>query len=375
MSDPLPKSKMGKKNRPWLRAIVTLAVLLGAVAVLAAIAQIPTPKQDTVVTEPPPVDVSVIPVTAEALLPDTFDLPAAVEPNRIVKVAAEVAGGIEKIPPKEGCVVQSGDVLVQLNTDLIKPQVEIAKAQYSRDKIQYDRIAALIKTDAASRNDLDDATTKLATSQAQLQEVQARLTRTRIVAPMTGVLNNLPVEEGEYVQAGMPVAEVVETDPVKVVVQVPERDIPYFSPGQKAEILADLKGQEQSATGTITFISEVADQQTRCTRLEITVSNKVGSLRSGQIVRARMTRRVLEDVIMIPLLTVIPMEDGKAVYVVESGQAQRRTIGLGMLKGDRVQVTGGLKPGDQIIISGHRFVAPGQKVKVVPLGEESGQSR
>lgn len=366
---------MGKKNRPWLRAIVTLAVLLGAVAVLAAIAQIPTPKQDTVVTEPPPVDVSVIPVTAEALLPDTFDLPAAVEPNRIVKVAAEVAGGIEKIPPKEGCVVQSGDVLVQLNTDLIKPQVEIAKAQYSRDKIQYDRIAALIKTDAASRNDLDDATTKLATSQAQLQEVQARLTRTRIVAPMTGVLNNLPVEEGEYVQAGMPVAEVVETDPVKVVVQVPERDIPYFSPGQKAEILADLKGQEQSATGTITFISEVADQQTRCTRLEITVSNKVGSLRSGQIVRARMTRRVLEDVIMIPLLTVIPMEDGKAVYVVESGQAQRRTIGLGMLKGDRVQVTGGLKPGDQIIISGHRFVAPGQKVKVVPLGEESGQSR
>jgi len=375
MSDLSPKDKMGKTNRPWLRAIVTLAVLLAAVAVLAAITQIPTPKQSTVATEPPPVDVSVIPVTAEALLPDTFDLPAAVEPNRIVKVAAEVAGGIERIPPKEGCVVQAGDVLVQLNTDLIAPQVEIAKAQYSRDKIQYDRMSALIKTDAASRNDLDDATTKLATSQAQLQEVQARLQRSRIVAPMTGVLNNLPAEEGEYVQAGTTVAEVVETDPVKVVVQVPERDIPYFSTGQKAEILADLKGQEQSATGAITFISEVADQQTRCTRLEITVPNKEGALRSGQIVRARLTRRVLENAIMIPLLTVIPMEDGKAVYVVESGQAQRRNIGLGMLKGDRVQVTEGLKPGDQIIISGHRFVAPGQKVNVVPLGGESGQSR
>jgi membrane fusion protein (multidrug efflux system) len=375
MSDVSPKDKTGNKGKAWLRAIVTLVVLLVALAVLAAITQIPTPKHDTVVAEPPPVDVSVIPVTAEAILPDTFDLPAVIEPNRVVKVAAEVAGGIEKIPPKEGSVVQAGDVLVQLNTDLTKPQVEIARAQCSRDKIQYDRISALMKTDAASRNDLDDATTKLATSQAQLQEVEARLARTRIVAPLTGVLNNLPVEEGEYVQAGMPVAEVVETDPVKVVAQVPERDIPYFSTGQKTEILADLKGCEQSATGTITFISEVADPQTRSTRLEITVPNKEGLLRSGQIVRARLTRRVLKDVIMIPLLTVIPMEDGKAVYVVESGQAQRRNVALGILKGDRVQVTDGLKPGDQIIISGHRFVAPGQKVKVVPLGGESGQSR
>jgi membrane fusion protein (multidrug efflux system) len=355
--------------------MITLVVLLAAIAVLAAIAKIPSPKQEAAATEPPPVDVSVIPVTTEALLADTFELPAAVEPNRIVRVAAEVAGAIKRIPPREGSVVQAGDVLVQLNTDLLAPQVEIAKAQYSREKIQYERISALVKTDAASRNDLDDATTRLATSQAQLQEVQAQLDRTRIVAPIRGVLNNLPVEEGEYVQAGTLVAEVVEIDPVKVAVQVPEQDIAYFSTGQQVEIRANIKGRDQSLTGVITFISKVADQQTRSTRLEITAPNKEDTLHSGQIVRARLTRRVLKDVIMIPLLAVIPMEDGKAVYVVDSGQAQRRNIGLGILKGDRVQATEGLKPGDQIIISGHRFVAPGQKVKVVPLGEESGQSR
>ena len=160
---------------------------------------------------------------------------------------------------------------------------------------------------------------KLATSEAQLKEVQARLERTRIVAPITGILNDLPVEEGEYVQAGYAVAEIVDTDPVKVVVQVPERDVPFFSVGQKTEVLADIKGAEQSMAGTITFISELADPQTRSTRLEITVPNKEGLLRSGQIVRARLTRRILENVIMIPLLAVIPMEDSKAVYVVESG--------------------------------------------------------
>ncbi len=374
MSDPSPKKKAGKKSRAWLRTVITLVILLGAIAVLAAITQIPAPKREAVVTEAPPVNVSVMAVTVEPVLPDNFDLPAAVEPNRIVTVAAEVAGGVERIPPNEGCIVQAGDLLVQLNTDLIGPQVEIAKAQFSRDRIQYERMAALVKTDATSRSDLDDATTKLATSEAQLKEVEARLERTRILAPITGILNDLPVEEGEYVQVGDAVAEIVETDPVKVVVQVPERDIPFFSVGQKTEVLADNKGIEQSAAGTITFISELSDPQTRSTRLEITVPNKDGLLRSGQIVRARLTRRILENVIMIPLLAVIPMEDGKAAYVVESGAAQRRDVTLGIIKGDRVQVTKGLQPGDQLIISGHRFVAPAQKVNVVPLGKESESS-
>jgi membrane fusion protein (multidrug efflux system) len=126
-----------------------------------------------------------------------------------------------------------------------------------------------------------------------------------------------------------------------------------------------VKGQEKLLAGTTTFVSELADQQTRSTRMEITVENKQGLLRSGQIVRAHLTRRVLKDAIMIPLLAVIPMENSKAVYVVNSSKAQRREVKLDIIKGDRIQVTHGLKPGDLLIIAGHRFVAPGQRVNVV----------
>jgi membrane fusion protein (multidrug efflux system) len=69
---------------------------------------------------------------------------------------------------------------------------------------------------------------------------------------------------------------------------------------------------------------------------------------------------------MIPLLAVIPMEDSKTVYVVNSSQAKRRDVKLGVIKGDQVQIESGLEPGDKLIIAGHRFVAPGQKVNVVP---------
>lgn len=160
-------------------------------------------------------------------------------------------------------------------------------------------------------------------------------------------------------------AELVDTDIVKVVVQVPQRDIPFFATGQDAIVFADAKGQETSVAGTITFVSELADQQTRSTRMEIIVENKHRLLRSGQIVRARLTRQILQDAILIPLLAVIPMEDSKAVYVANSSEAQRREVELGIIKGDRIQVTRGLTPGDRLIIAGHRFVAPGQKVNVV----------
>ncbi len=157
----------------------------------------------------------------------------------------------------------------------------------------------------------------------------------------------------------------MDNDTVKVVVDVPERDISYFAVGQTAEVFVNVKGHEISMTGIISFISELADAQTRSTRVEISLDNKKRRLRSGQIVLVRLTRQMIKDAILIPLLAVIPMEDSKAVYVVNSKEAQRRQVVLGVIKGDHVLVKSGLEPGDRLIIAGHRFVAPGQQVDIV----------
>ena len=313
-------------------------------------------------------------VTAEPKLADTFDLPAVVEPNRIVTVSAEVGGRIESIPPEEGSKVRAGDLLIKLNTDLILPEFESAKAQVDRDQIEFDRMTNLVKESATTQRDLDNATSQLAISKARLEGIRARLERASIFAPTAGVLNDLLVEEGEYVDTGNPVAQVVDTDTVKVVVEIPERDIAFFAIGEKADILVDTKGQTgvdtksetRSLVGTIIFISELADAKTRTTRMEIILDNKQRFLRSGQIVQVHLTRQILKDAILIPLLAVIPMEDSKAVYVVNSTQAKRREVEIGIIRDDQVQIISGLEPGDKLIIAGHRFVAPGQKVNIVP---------
>lgn len=335
-----------------------------AIAAVMAIGRLPKKNREAPAAPAPPVNVTVMTVVAEPNLADTFELPAVVEPNRIVTVSAEFEGRIEQIPCKEGCRVQAGDLLIQINADLIQWGYEMAKVQLERNQIEYDRMKKLVADDATSRSDLDDATTQLGISRARLEEVKARLERTTILAPISGVLNDILVEEGEYVMIGAPVAEIVETEVVNVVVEVPERDIVFFDVGRKAEVLVHTRYGDKRLTGDITFISQLADPQTRSTRMEISVENKDGLVRSGQIVSVELTRRVLENAVMIPLLAVVPMEEGNAVYVVNSAEAKRQMVDIDIIKGDRVQVTDGLKPGDRLIIEGHRFVAPGQKVNI-----------
>ena len=362
-----------RTSRGGLRhSALKLLIALAAVAALAIVALgINERKEEGPPAEAPSVNVTVMTVSAVPSLPDTFTLPAVVEPNQIVTISAEVAGRIEWIGPKEGASVQAGDLLIRLNTDLLQAEFERVQAQAKYDQTEFDRKKGLVQGGAAPDRDLDEAAMKLAISKAQSVEVGARLERTRIVAPLAGVLNDLPVEVGEYVQAGTPVAAIVNTRTVKVVVEVPERDVPFFSKGETADVLVGPKGRETSVQGTITFISELADLQTRSTRMEITLANEDGLLRSGQIVRVRLTRRILEDAIFIPLLAVIPMEDSKAVYVVESSKAERREVKLDAIKADSIQITSGLTPGDRLIVAGHRFVAPGQDVNVVNVAPES----
>jgi membrane fusion protein (multidrug efflux system) len=345
---------MNKKAIFWVVPLVILIIIV----------LIPKRNRDVPPAESLPVNVTVMTVTAEPEVVDTFDLPAVIEPNRIVRISAEVAGSIEDIPLKKGSLVYAGDLLIRLNEDLLLPEFEGAEAQFKRDKIEYERVANLVKEHVSPPRDLDNAIGQLAISKSRLAEVRARLERTRILAPSAGLLNDLPVEEGEYVQVGALLAELVDVNTVKAVAEIPEHDISHFAVGQNAAVFVNTKGQEKSLTGTITFISKLADQRTRSTRMEITLDNKDGLFLSGQIVRVRLTRQVFRDAIFIPLLAVIPMEASKTVYVINSSQAQRLEVKLGVIKGDRVQVTSGLAPGDRLIIAGHRFVSPGQNVNV-----------
>jgi membrane fusion protein (multidrug efflux system) len=364
-------------------------VAVGLCTVITLYAALPPKPEDQAAKAPPPVPVEVMQLRSASQVPDELVLHGVVEPDRTVMVAAEVSGQIEsygermsdltvggKVYPKgqtvvEGQPIAPGDQLVLLNTDLLQADYDRAKAQQEYDEREYARMQELQQQRVVGQQEFDQAGTAMEVSKAALKQAAERLRRATIVAPIFGILNDLPQEIGQYVQPGDRIGEIVDIATAKVVVDVPERDVGYLRVGDSAEVMLDFAGKDK-VSGKITFVGELADLSAHTTPVEISVDNSGGILRSGQIVRVRLTRRVLDNVVMIPLAAVIPLEEGYVTYVVDDGVARRREVQIDMdfVNGAQVRVAEGLSGGESLIVSGQRYVADGQDVNVVGSSPE-----
>ncbi len=339
-------------------------ILFAAAVVVAIIALWPAPAA-TVQEQagPPPVNVRVLELQAVAQR-DEMRLPAVLEPFRTVHVAAEVDGRVEKLGPKEGTDVKPGDSLAWLNTELLQAAYDQAKANHVQATAELTRYEGLEKRGVATDIEMVRARAAEAVAKAMLTQAAERLERAVITAPIDGVLNDLIVEPGEFVGAGKPVAQIVEVDTLKAIVNVPERDVVHVKVGQPVRVVVDAL-EDFELKGKVRYIDQCGDQLCRTFRTEVTVDNRDRRARAGLIVRVIILRRVIEEAIMIPLVSVIPTETGYQVFVEEDGKASRRDVEIGLIVKDKVQAKTGLKPGDRLIIDGHRMVGHGSLVTVL----------
>lgn len=356
-----------------LDRVLPILIVLAGFGALAGMTMMPKHDKQAAAVQPAPIPVKVRVLQPLPVLQDSFSIPGVVEPNRVVKVAGEVAGRIERLAVQEGDVLRKNQPMVYLNTDLLAAQYQRAKAQADFDANEAGRVKQLSDRGVATNNELDVQQTKLAVSKAAMDEVKAQLDRAVILSPIDGVLEKMPVQVGEYIQPGNCACQIVDMDTAKVVVDVPERDVHYLGVGQEQTILVQ-NGQERKLAGKITYISELADLQTRTTRVEISIDNRRQAdnqrpLRSGQIVKVEVVRQALKDVALVPLEAVMPLESGKEVFVVQTTPlgdvAKSVRVELGLFRGNEVQILGGaIKAGQRVIISGHRFIRDGQAVAV-----------
>ena len=188
-----------------------------------------------------------------------------------------------------------------------------------------------------------------------------------VTSPLDGLVDDRMVEAGEYLSQGKAVFVVVSLDPLKVVADLPERDVFAVKPGQEIPISVDAL-PNQVFTGRITFVSATADPRSNTFRLEIEVPNKDGALRSGVIGRVQIVRRTIPGAVTVPLLALIPEKGQHIAYVVEDSHAVRRQVNLVTMLNNLAVIGSGLKPGERIIVEGHRLVADGS-----PVSEDGGE--
>ncbi len=308
------------------------------------------------------VQVSVVRVEP-APMKDILVLPGETEAWQDVRVAADMAGRVEWIGPKEGQTVKEGELIAKIDVAALKAAMDRAEAALSLAEDLYERRRKLFERNIINQEELDKSQTERTLAKANFRQMQIEYERGFLKAPLTGLVNHLYVDEGEYVDKGKPFADLVNVDKIKINVNVPELDVRYLRVGQKTMVRVDAF-PDRELFGVIDFVAYKADPATKTFHIKVIVDNPAHDIRPGMIARVAFLRRVIPDALAAPLFSIVDKGGERILFVEKDGVAHARTISIGVIEGDKIQITKGLEPGDNLIVVGQREVEEGMRVQV-----------
>jgi len=313
--------------------------------------------------ERPDINVVALALTPE-LIRDRINLPGVVEPWVKFDVIAEVRGEVIDKRLEKGTPVKQGDVIAVLDKSDYEIALQAAKASYDTAMASKIRLEKLYAEQLASRSQLDDITAQVERFRAEMDSARLNLARCTIKSPITGILNQLYIEKGQYINVSDPIAEIIQMDRVKVSVGIPESDVNAVRNVEDYVVRFDaLSGKAFPARKY--FLSIASNPQARLYKLELEIDNPKHEILPDMFARVDIVKKEIPNALSIPLYSIISLDDQQTVYVVNDSTAHARKIQTGIQEGWHIQVTDGLKPGDRVIVVGHRRVSDGQSVNLV----------
>jgi multidrug efflux system membrane fusion protein len=292
---------------------------------------------------------------------DIVSVRGATEAGRKVTLRAETAGLVNETPTPQGAAVKTGDVLCRLRVDA--REAALAEARAARAKATLDFNAAKRLAEEGFRSETAVAAARAALDQARsaVEQAETLLQQTIIRAPFDGVFDKRMVEVGDFMRAGDACGIVVQTGPFLVVGAVSEKDIRKISEGDRG--VATLVTGE-TVEGELSFVSRVADPQTRTFRVELQVPNENGALRDGVTASFRVAADRIQA-IKTPRATLVLNDEGLIGVrtVDDAGHVAFNQVEIIGEADDGVFVSG-LGETAFIITRGQQFVRAGQTVSV-----------
>lgn len=295
---------------------------------------------------------------------DIYTVPGVVEAWDDITVPSETAGPITWIGPEEGSFINKGDPILKINTDNLLANLNSAKVSLEDDKKEYLRQKNLFAQKAVSQKQYDIAKKTYDLAQVTYKLALDEFNKSTVKSPVTGILDDIIPDIGEYVSPGAEIARIVDMSKLKIYVNIPEKDVRFLKHGQIVDIYPAEIGKEKAIRkGTINYISVAADQATLTHKVRIDIDADE-EIRPGRIVRADIVRNTYMDVIVADLYTIIDKDGEKVVFINENGTARERKIIMGEMIGRKAVIISGLQPGDDVVVSNHQFLVDGVPVRV-----------
>jgi RND family efflux transporter MFP subunit len=327
-------------------------------------------------------------------------------------VAAETAGRVVSAPVERGSRVSPGAELVSLSaieTDAqlkeaeanaaqiearlgltadhafdvnAVPEVQNAKAGFELADSEFARIKSLLDQKVVSQSEYDQRRTQMEAARQQyeaakngasqqyqsLLAARARVAMARkafgdtvVRAPFTGVVAERLVSVGDYVTKGMKVAVVVRVNPLRVRLTIPEQFVSAVAVGQTVGFVVDAYPGRQFE-GKVQYISPSLQADQRALTVEAVVPNASGELKPGLFATAQMEQRSRTPGIVVPATAVLTSGGTSRVFVITGDRVEERIVTVGPMVGGVVEITKGLKAGEQVATKGVAQLTDGTRV-------------
>lgn len=291
------------------------------------------------------------------------------EPDRATAVQAEAGGQVVSVSAARGDLVSAGQEIGRIDAETIEAQLLQAQTQLEQTTRDLNNAMALQERGVATEDRVSNARAAKAAADAAVTAAQEQLENTIIRVPFAGRLNDLTLDVGEFVDVGSVVAEVIDNDPLTIVIQVPQQALSRIRTGQDA-MVNFITGEQR--TGTVSFIGANADQQTRTFRVEVTVDNPDSVMPAGLSARIVLpTDKARGHFISPAILSLGTNGDLGIKTVLEDNTVAFSKVAIVRAQTDGVWVTGLPETAD-IITVGQGFVTAGDVVDPRPM--EAGQT-
>jgi membrane fusion protein, multidrug efflux system len=327
---------------------------------------------------PPAVEVARVEQTR---ITDDAQTVGSLRSRQNVMLRPEVSGRVTALNFRDGEKVRKGQLLVQLDDQLPRAQIQQAQAELSIARANHKRNQELVAQNFIAQRAVDESAANLQVADAKLALAQATAARLRILAPFDGVAGIRTVSVGDYLKDGADIVNIEDLEAIYVDFRMPERFQSKIKRGQRAVVNIDsLPGRRYVAQ--VQAIDPLVDANGRSIGIRGCIDNRQLQLRPGMFARITTVFGERENALLIPEESLVPQGGRQFVLKVVDGPdkdtriARRIEVKVGIRRPGKVEVLEGLQAGDLVVTAGQQRVQrDGTPVRVVELNKAAAEMR
>lgn len=309
-----------------------------------------------------PVQVNAIIVKASNF-ENTILVSGSLEANEQVQIRSEGSGIVRRIYFQEGTNVSKGQLLLKIDDSESQAQLAQAITKQKLAEETANRADLLLKKEAISKEEYDIALADLRSLQSQTQLIRAQIAKTEVRAPFSGKIGLRSISAGGYITPSTSVANLVNINPIKITFSIPEKYSGQVKLNTKFTF--SVAGSDKAYSAAVFAIEPSIEASTRTMQLKARAGNPKGELLPGLFAKIDLPLSVVQNAILIPTEAIIPVLQGKKVFISENGKAKEVMVEAGTRTDKNILITSGLRAGDTVLTTGTMSLRSGTPVRAI----------